>query len=182
MPLKNSLSVGAGATVIGSFFSVEAARKEVSSFVDWVDICKFSFFLQLSSADRPSNKCFNQWTRTAQRRDGRTDGRHSLFLPNQTTNRVKQNIRLIHIRSTKINLQRFWPRPLLKGPKRSFFVVVLLLLGVEESSKNVTNKNENYSVSMPSPRFLRINRQALWILFFLSTQKYSKVLISTQRH
>ena len=34
----------------------------------------------------------------------------------------------------------FWPRAILKGPKRSF--VVLLLLGVESSSKNVpVNKN-----------------------------------------
>ena len=34
----------------------------------------------------------------------------------------------------------FRPQALLKGPKRSFVVVVLVVLGVESSSKNVINR------------------------------------------
>ena len=41
-------------------------------------------------------------------------------------------------RLTTIFQLSFWPRALLKGPKRSF-VVLVLVLGVESSSKNVTN-------------------------------------------
>ena len=42
----------------------------------------------------------------------------------------------------------FWPRATLKGPKRSFVVVVLvvvLVLGVETWAKNVTNVTKNVS-------------------------------------
>ena len=52
----------------------------------------------------------------------------------------------------------------------------------------ICNKTENYSVSMPSSRFLRINRQAWWILFkkystvLNRTQKYPKVLKSAQKY
>ena len=41
------------------------------------------------------------------------------------------------------NVLAFWPRAMLKGPKRSFIaVVVVFVLGVESSSRNVRGNNK----------------------------------------
>ena len=50
----------------------------------------------------------------------------------------------IKFKCIMIRITHFWPRAILKGPERSFVVVVVvLLLGVESSSKKVINITKN---------------------------------------
>ena len=96
----------------------------------------------------------------------------------------------------------FWPRALLKGPKRSFVVllVVALLLGVESGSKNVTNGTKSVSeqilfqnCSLVGPRAtyfglvwtLMVLYDLIWhfmVLYCLFINKISNYNISFKKH
>ena len=73
-------------------------------------------------------------------------------------------VHCIRVKYFRFVIDSFWPRAMLKGPKRSFVVVVLVLLGVETWAKNAPNgtkkirelkmfANENHCLMCSLSRF-----------------------------